>query len=68
LNNGIYAIGATTDGGNTASDNFLTVQVSPGKAYVRGYEIETISPKYIDIRKPRSFENYNAAVTPSGSW
>ena len=64
LNNGIYAIGATTDDGNVASDNFLSVQVSPGKAYVRGYEIETVSPKYIDIRKPRTFENYNAAVTP----
>ncbi|MEK9699355.1 MAG: hypothetical protein VW270_26490, partial [Candidatus Poseidoniales archaeon] len=64
LNNGIYAIGATTDDGNTASDDYLSVQVSPGKAYVRGYEIETVSPKYIDVLKPRTFENYNAAVTP----
>ena len=64
LNNGIYSIGATTDDGNTASDDFLSVQLSPGKAYVRGYEIETVSPKYIDVLKPRTFENYNAAVTP----
>ena len=64
LNNGIYAVGATTDSGNTASDDFLTIQVSPGKAYVRGYEIETIAPKYIDFAKPRTYENYNAAVTP----
>ena len=64
LNNGIYAIGATTDDGNIASDDFLSIQVSPGKAYVRGYEIETVSPKYIDIPKPRSFENYNGSITP----
>ena len=64
LNNGIYAIGATTDDGNVASDDYLSVQLSPGKAYVRGYEIETVSPKYIDVLKPRTFENYNAAVTP----
>ena len=64
LNNGIYAIGATTDDGNIASDDFLTMQIAPGKAYVRGYEIETVGPKYVDIPKPRSFVNYNAAVTP----
>ena len=57
LNNGIYAIGATTDDGNVASDDYLSVQLSPGKAYVRGYEIETVSPKYIDVLKQRTFEN-----------
>ena len=64
LNNGIYDPLATTDDQNSASDDFLTIQVAPGKAYVRGYEVETISPRYIDVPKPRSFENYNAAVTP----
>ena len=64
LNNGIYDPGAITDDLNAASDNYMTIQVSPGKAYVRGYEIETIAPRYIDVLKPRTFENYNAAVTP----
>ena len=64
LNNGIYDPGTITDDQNSASDNFLTIQVSPGKAYVRGYEVETIAPRYIDVLKPRTFENYNAAVTP----
>ena len=31
LNNGIYSIGATTDDGNTASDDFLSVQLSRSK-------------------------------------
>ena len=64
LNNGIYDPGTITDDQNAASDSYMTVQVSPGKAYVRGYEVETIAPRYIDILKPRIFENYNAAVTP----
>jgi len=64
LNNGVYDPGTLTDSQNSASDDFLTIQVSPGKAYVRGYEIETIAPKYIDIQKPRTFENFNAGVTP----
>ena len=64
LNNGVYDPGTITDSLNSASDQYLTIQVSPGKAYVRGYEIETIAPRYIDVLKPRTFENYNAAVTP----
>jgi len=64
LNNGIYDPGTITDDQNSATDNHLTIQVSPGKAYVRGYEVETIAPRYIDVLKPRTFENYNAAVTP----
>ena len=64
LNNGIYDPGAITDDRNAASDEFMTIQLSPGKAYVRGYEIETIAPRYIDVLKPRTFVNYNAAVTP----
>ena len=35
-----------------------------GKAYVRGYEIETIAPKYIDVPKPRTVETYAGSVTP----
>src|SRR6056300_1860452 len=53
LNNGIYDPGTITDDLNAASDNYMTIQVSPGKAYVRGYEIETIAPRYIDVLKPR---------------
>ena len=36
LNEGIYSSGAITDSGNTASNTLMTLQVSPGKAYVKG--------------------------------
>ena len=64
LNNGVYPINSTTDDGGTATDDLLSLQVSPGKAYVRGYEIETVAPKYIDLPKPRTFENFNGSITP----
>ena len=64
MNSGVYQSLETTDDGNIASDDFVTMQVSPGKAYVRGYEIETIVPTYVDIAKPRTFSSFNGAVTP----
>ena len=36
---GACSSGATTDDGNTASASLLAFQVSPGKAYIKGYEI-----------------------------
>ena len=32
----------------------LTLQVSSGKAYVRGYEVEKISTSSLDVLKPRT--------------
>ena len=64
FNNGVYESGVTTESGNVASDDFLTIQVSPGKAYVNGYLVETIAPKFIDIPKPRTSEEYNGGITP----
>lgn len=64
LNDGVYNAGETTDSGNIASEDYYTIQISPGKAYVRGYEIETIAPKYIDVLKPRTFNTIQSATTP----
>ena len=65
LNEGVYSSGATTDDNNTASEGLLNIQISPGKAYVRGYEIESVAPKFIDIEKPRTSEEFKNAVTPA---
>ena len=42
----------------------MTLQISPGKAYVRGYEIERSNPTFVDIDKSRTTDSLNAAVTP----
>lgn len=53
-NGGIYTENQKTSEGNSPSEALALLQVSPGKAYVRGYEIGKISPSFIDIEKPRT--------------
>jgi len=56
-NHGVYFENQKTLSGNTPSDDLLTLSISPGKAYVRGYEIETINTSNVDIPKTREPEN-----------
>ena len=58
-NRGIYTNGATTDDGNTASNALLAIGVSPFKAYVKGFEAETLSTVYVDVDKARDFDTAN---------
>ena len=60
---GKYALGATTDDGNTASSDLLALIVSPGKAYIKGYELEKTQSTIKDINKAREFETINAGIS-----
>ncbi len=60
---GRYTDGATTDQGNIASSDKLALIVSPGKAYVNGYEIEKTQSTILDLNKSRDFETQNAGVS-----
>jgi len=60
---GTYTENATTDDENTATNDLLTLQVSTGKAYVKGYEVEKISPTFKDVNKSRDFATVNSGVT-----
>lgn len=60
---GVFNVGQITDSGNTASESLLALQVSTGKAYVKGFEIEKIAPTIIDLPKARDFETINASST-----
>jgi hypothetical protein len=69
-NRGIFNVGQFTYNGSTPSDNLAIYQISPGKAIVRGYEVETISPTFLDVEKPRTIKtlenqsiNYNTGPT-----
>ena len=53
-NKGVYTLEQKTAQGNTPSDDLLTIQVSPGVAYVKGYKIERIASSFIDVPKPRT--------------
>jgi hypothetical protein len=69
-NRGIFNFGQFTYGGSTPSDDLAIYQISPGKAIVRGYEVESISPAFLDVEKPRTTKtlenqsiNYNTGST-----
>ena len=69
-NRGIFNSNQFTYGGSIPSDDLAVYQISPGKAFVRGYEIETISPVFLDVKKPRTTGkieniaiNYNTGST-----
>ena len=53
-NNGIYTEDRLTYGFNVPTDDLATYIISPGKAYVQGYEAETIAQTFLDFPKPRT--------------
>ena len=53
-NRGIYNPNQVTYQGNTPSDDLGIYKISPGKAYVRGYEVEVRGPTFLDFPKPRT--------------
>ena len=63
-NGGVYADNQKTDQGNTPSEDLLTVKVSPGRAYVKGYDIESISTTNLDVEKPRDKKNISTSLIP----
>ena len=69
-NNGIFNSDQLTYGGLIPSDDLGLYQVSPGRAFVKGYDVETISSTYLDFEKPRTTAslddqgiNYNTGAT-----
>ena len=45
------------------SEARLALGLSPGKAYVKGYEIETTSQKFLTIEKAREFDTIQNSTT-----
>ena len=45
------------------SEAKIAAGMGPGKAYVKGYEIETIGTTFVDIDKARDFETQNNFTT-----
>mgnify|MGYP001257375176 CR=1 FL=1 len=69
-NGGLFEQGDFTYSGSIASEDLAILKVSSGKAYVKGYEIETTTPTFIDVDKPRTTKDvegeslsYNTGTT-----
>ena len=63
-NEGVFNSDQKTDEGNTPSVDLASVKVSPGKAYVRGYDIETSSTTILDVEKPRDKDSVAQSLVP----
>ena len=53
-NDGAFYSNQLTQQGNIPSDDLMCLSIGPGKAYVRGYEIETLNTTTVDVPKPRT--------------
>ena len=62
FNNGVYRAGTTTDNDNLASDDLVSFEISPGRAYVKGYRTEFLVPEFVDAPKPRDFESVQNGI------
>jgi hypothetical protein len=69
LNDGIGSDGLffdtqKTEQGDDPSDNLMCVKLSPGKAFVKGYDIEKTTTSIIDVQKPRQTQSVNNVNVP----
>jgi hypothetical protein len=63
-NNGLFFNTETTEQKSTPSEDLMCLKISPGKAYVRGYDVEKISTTIIDVAKPRDTEKVDNVNVP----
>ena len=63
-NDGVFLENETTEEGNIPNDDLMCVQVSPGKAYVAGYDVEIDGTVTIDVEKPRDTQNVSSINVP----
>ncbi len=63
-NDGLYLEGEITEQGNIPSDDLMCLQVSPGKAYVDGYDVTLYAETAIDVEKPRDIESISSTNIP----
>ena len=62
---GVYSNGQVTDDGRTCIriEDLLSIVCTPGKAFVRGYEIEKTAMTFKDLTFARDIDTINAGVT-----
>lgn len=61
-NNGFFFENERTEQGNTPSEDLLSIKVSPGKAYVRGYDVESQGTTILDVEKPRDTQSNTSNI------
>ena len=62
--NGLYTENQLTDEGNKPSEDTMCVKLSPGKAYVKGYDVYLNGTTVLDVDKPRDVKDIPSASVP----
>ena len=61
---GLYTEDQVTEQGNTPTEDLMCIKLSPGKAYVRGYDVYKPGSTIIDVEKPRDTKSVlNASIS-----
>ena len=61
---GLYTADVLTDKGNTPTDDLMCLKLSPGKAYVRGFDVYLPGTTVVDVDKPRDTKTIKTASIP----
>ena len=61
---GTYFSNQKTEEGNTPSKDLMNIRVGPGKAYVRGFEVQTSGHGFLDVAKPRTTKKVENSAIP----
>ena len=61
---GLFTEDRLTDDGNTPQEGLMCVKLSPGKAYVKGFDVEFSGVEVIDADKPRTTATVDTALIP----
>jgi|694.fasta_scaffold02943_10 hypothetical protein len=63
-NDGLFLENQKTEAGNTPSDDLMCIKLSPGKSYVKGYDIEKTNTTILDVEKPRTTQKVENVSIP----
>jgi len=61
---GLFTEDRTTDQQNVPSDDLMCVKLSPGKAYVKGFDVDVSGTTVLDVEKPRDTKTVDSASIP----
>ena len=61
---GLFTDDRTTDQQNVPTDDLMCVKLSPGKAYVRGFDVDISGTTVLDVEKPRDTKTVDSASIP----
>ena len=63
-NDGLYYNYQSTESGSNPSDDLLCLKISPGKSYVRGFDVEKETVNILDVPKPRDGQEITNVPVP----